>query len=946
MRLSSVQWSRAEELFEAALKLPVEQRAAYLARACTDDPVLYEDVVRLVEVATGADEFLATPVSVIATNADETAPIPAGTLLGPWRIRALLGQGGMGEVYSAERADGAYEQQIALKLLKRGLDTHAMLARFLQERRILARLTHPNISRLLDAGSAPDGRPYLAMEQVDGQPITQWCRERGASLRKMIELGCEVCEAVQSAHRICIVHRDLKPSNVLVADSGEIKLLDFGVAKLLNQDAAEATQAHLAAPLTPQYAAPEQLLGDPVSPATDVYALGSLLYEMFTGVPARLHTNAVAAAAALSLHQSQLVPPSRAVLQSQNVTDSLRRSRARELDGDLDLILMKALSTDPARRYPSAVALSEDLQRHLDGRPVLARPDSWTYQAKKFVQRNRVSTALASVALVALVAGLTVSLWQAHAAQREARRANAVRDFIETLFEPIRGGVTAAREPSLKELVTNGVQRLDETTLGPAERVDLLLMFSRLNEMLGDRDRALVLAERASSLAEVELGTEHPLAFEALVTRGLVILHQDRLAHAEPLLMEAERRYRDDAHSGMPLIRLLDGLAVTAAEQGRTDQALQYGGQALQKRLALFGPDSLKVSVGYNNLGYAMAEAGDFDAAVDAYRHALAINRKHLAPDSFEATVPLANMGAVQMFAGHLLEGRESLLSAKANFDKAQGKPRPQAVYNRGNLCTAATAISPIAAADTCADVLTHTELAFGKESASYGRALRLSGLLQLEQGNLDAAYRDLAEARRLAETNEASGLQAQSDFGLGELQILGERWQEAAITLAAAVERFGSAYPAHLRRHALALLALSCHSGATQGCAGPLFEQAKNEIATVNYRWSPFLLPAHVALARVELQRREPAAARERLRNVIKHASNQVQPMQPRLVNARLWLAVAEARSGNCVAASTEARSVLNVIEQHGLRSHPVLAAGIAELGRIADPGRIKFSC
>jgi eukaryotic-like serine/threonine-protein kinase len=940
MSLSRAQWSLAEQLFEQALQLAPRKRPAFLTKACAGDTQLREEVTALLAAISRADDFLSAPVAVIATESAEPQYLPVGTVLGPWRILDLLGHGGMGEVYNAERADGAYEQQVALKILKRGLDTAVVLRRFLQERRILARLTHPNISRLLDAGSAQDGRPYLAMERVHGKPITAWCRERAVSLRQIIELACETCAAVSAAHRLSIVHRDLKPSNVLVSEDGEIKLLDFGIAKLLDEEGGEETQTHLGAPVTPQYAAPEQLVGLPVTPATDVYALGSLLYEMLTGVAARPSTNAAAAVAAVSLHENAVTRPSRAVLRDP--------CRARELEGDLDLILLKALAVEPERRYPSAAGLEEDLRRYLEGRPVLARPDSWTYRAGKFVRRNRLSTTFAGLALVALIAGFTASLWQAHAAQREARRANAVRDFIENLFEPIRGGLVKNKEPSLRDLLANGVERLDQTpTLGATERVDLLLMFARLTEQLGDREKALVLAERAYGLADKELGTKHQLTFDALVARGMITLHRDDLKQALPLLQMADRRSRTGDYSGMPLIRLHDGLSSMAAAHGRSEEALHYARLALQERLAIFEPDSLKVSTGYNNFGVGLSETADYEAAADAFRRSHAIDLKHLAPDAFEVGVPLRNLGTAEMYGGHLRQGRQTLLKAQAIFTKAQGEPRPPMVYTLHGLCTVEMAIAPIHAKDRCAEALSITERAFGKDSSPYGRMLRLAGLLQIDLGNLTAAAEALTQSARLVATNDVQSVRARTDIALGELHLVSKRPDAAAALLSAATERYGTGFPAYIRQHGLALLALACHSGASQGCSDQAFKRADAEITAARYRWSPFLLPAHTALARVELMNRQPAAASKRLRAAIAKAKGEMDPAQPRLVDAQLWLAIAAAQSGNCAAASAFVRPVLRIIQEQQLTSHPILEPALAELGKpfqknLLSPGGI----
>jgi eukaryotic-like serine/threonine-protein kinase len=290
--LTREQWLQVEALFADAYQQPAGHRLAWLERKGgkrSQDPAVIDEVRSLI----AADEQDAAPPEITLISREPVEDAPAlGEVFGHWRLVRLLGRGGMGEVYLAERAGADFQQQVAVKLLKRGVDTDAVLRRFLRERRILGRLHHPNIARLLDAGAAPDGRPYLVMELVNGQPISDWCAARHAGVRAILELMVEVCEAVHAAHRQQVVHRDLKPSNVLVDDDGVVKLLDFGIAKLVGEDDGEATQTVVGALATPRYAAPEQLLGLPVTPASDVYSLGMLLYELLTGTvpPSRRST--------------------------------------------------------------------------------------------------------------------------------------------------------------------------------------------------------------------------------------------------------------------------------------------------------------------------------------------------------------------------------------------------------------------------------------------------------------------------------------------------------------------------------------------------------------------------------------------------------------------------------------------------------------------------------
>ncbi|MGH9464902.1 MAG: WD40 repeat domain-containing serine/threonine protein kinase, partial [Thermoanaerobaculia bacterium] len=429
-------WRRVAELFDSLTGLPAAERSAHLDELGIEDPALRSEVEDLLSEADAVGLLDAPPAEVLATLLDELEEAipeqPVGARIGPYRLVEELGRGGMGVVYLAERVDGQFEQRVALKLVKRGLDTEEVLARFRRERQILARLDHRAIARLFDGGATEDGRPYFAMEHVVGEPITVYCDGRRLSIEERLKLFRRVCEAVHHAHRHLVVHRDLKPSNVLVTAEGDLKLLDFGVAKLLGsgeegQAPPTLTRVGLRA-MTPEYAAPEQVLGNPVSTATDVYALGVVLYELLTGRrPYRLGRRFGAEAERTILE----VEPERpsAVVEAQpedpdRTAEELARARGlspgglrRRLTGDLDAIVLTALRKEPERRYGSAQGLGEDLERHLAGEPVTARPEGWAYRAAKFSRRHR-----AALAIVGALLGLGVLGFFVERGRRAARR--------------------------------------------------------------------------------------------------------------------------------------------------------------------------------------------------------------------------------------------------------------------------------------------------------------------------------------------------------------------------------------------------------------------------------------------------------------------------------------------------------------------------------------------
>jgi eukaryotic-like serine/threonine-protein kinase len=420
------QWAAAREQFRRLCDLPRDERRAALQALRATDAALAKYVEELLAGDSGMDDDLLGAVDTLRDDFESALTTSTTPRAGPWRLDRRIGHGGMGEVWRAQREVGGFEQVAALKLLKRGMDSEAMLARFLQERRILARLEHPWIARLLDGGITADGRPYFAMELVQGEPITDYVARCQPSLPALVELFLHICAAVEFAHRNLVVHRDLKPSNILVDASGEPRLLDFGIAKLIEAgdeaDPPTLTAAHLRV-MTPAYAAPEQLIGDAVTTATDVYSLGLILYELITGAlpPQRGNRDPQAASPPAEV----TIGPCQALRrQPGSDTEAMRRLRAvRDVQRDLDAIVLTALRHDPARRYTSVAAFSADLSRLLDGRQVSARPDSLAYSAWRLLRRHQAAFAAGALALVALLIGFGVAVWQARIANEALQHA-------------------------------------------------------------------------------------------------------------------------------------------------------------------------------------------------------------------------------------------------------------------------------------------------------------------------------------------------------------------------------------------------------------------------------------------------------------------------------------------------------------------------------------------
>jgi eukaryotic-like serine/threonine-protein kinase len=451
----SERWHRLNEIFHAAQLLDTEQRATFVATACAGDASLQREVEDLLRADDGAERFLET-AAIHQFPLDEPAPVDAGRRFGVYRVVGEIGRGGMGAVYLAERADGQFEQRVAIKVIKRGMDTAHILERFRAERQILASLDHPNIARLIDGGTTGDGRPYFVMEHIEGRAIDEYADEQRLSVHDRLTLFLQVCDAVSYAHQHLIVHRDIKPQNILVTTAGVPKLLDFGIAKVLQESGDQGTLTIGGFQLlTPDYASPEQIEGRQTTTQTDVYSLGVVLYELLTGRSPYRPKTWTTPEIFESVRQSDVQRPSTAVGRKPTEetarkrrpltldraaatgTPSLDRLRT-QLRGDLDAIVLATLRKEPERRYRSVDQFAGDIRRHLGGLPVRVREDSLWYRGAKFARRNRVGVAATAVVGLTLVGGSMTTAWQAREARRQARLAQEAQIRAERRFAEVR----------------------------------------------------------------------------------------------------------------------------------------------------------------------------------------------------------------------------------------------------------------------------------------------------------------------------------------------------------------------------------------------------------------------------------------------------------------------------------------------------------------------------
>lgn len=623
--MDAERWQRLSPLLDALLELDAEARRARLDELRTEDSGLADELEALLALEDEHEDFLAEPL---------VAPPPMAkpdSMIGPYKLDRLLGEGGMGQVWLARRADGLYQRRVALKLLRPGLADPNLRQRFTRERQILARLGHPHIARLLDAGISTDNQPYLALEYVEGEAITDWCRSRDLGIDARIRLFLQVCEAVSHAHANLIVHRDLKPSNILVTPLDEVRLLDFGIAKLLDgpEPGREHTRTEVRA-FTLHYAAPEQIRGEPVTTMTDVYSLGVVLYELLAETkPYRLKRQSDAEwEEAILIVDPQ--KPSATLLREADSDPSrmvaLRR-RAKRIAGDLDNIALKALSKRPEHRYPSVEAMALDLNRFIEGKPVLARPQSVAYRTQKFLHRHR--WALTTAALIALVLTTALGLvtWQAQQAVREASRAQALLDFVTGLFEQA-GGRDSPGPLDVRKLLEAGEERgRRQLARQPLDQAELFGVIARLRLSLGDYREAERLLQTQDRILQGLPNVPNSLRLSSASDYGRTLRLLDRspecIARMQPLEAEARSQQRQlpvqvaDFYSELGrCLRDQSGKSQRRIAQRLFMRSLEVRRNTLE--------DTAGVVENLADLANLQADEGETEAALQGFRNALA----------------------------------------------------------------------------------------------------------------------------------------------------------------------------------------------------------------------------------------------------------------------------------------------------------------------------------
>ncbi len=795
--MDAARWSRIKPLLDGVLDRPTAERGAFLAEACPDDAALRAEVEALASAHDSAGTFLDDPLlgEAAASLANGDAVLPKS--IGPYRVLGLLGRGGMGEVFLAERADGLFERRVALKRVRGGLDAPSIARRFDAERRILAGLEHPGIARLLDAGMDADGRPFFAMDYAEGTPLTEYAQTHALSVKACLDLFRQACDAVHHAHQRLVVHRDLKPSNVFVTedDAGrpQVKLLDFGIAKLLDEDDERTmlTETGLR-PMTRAYAAPEQLRGDDATTATDVYALGVLLYELLTGRrPFEAPTAAQLEAAILA---DEPTKPSTALRHTDD--DTLPGDATPErLRGDLDTIVLCSLAKDPAARYDSAAALAADVQRHQNSVPITARAPSVGYRMQRFVGRHRIGVAITAAVLVAATAFALYHTQRLAAerdqARRAATRAEQVSGFLTGLFEGADPTVAAGDTLTARALLDQGRRRMEtELQSQPLLRADLLRVLGQVYLNLGLYDEAGALLTQSDSLertspaadptgraqtltllgtttyhqGNVELAAEHfeealrtteaaalsgNVATEALMRLGLTHYHRGRYDEADSLARYIIATFRPtsredsivlgETHRMLGLVHSATGDFTAAAESDRASRDFA---------IRLFGSVHPEVATATNNLAGTLRRQGQLEEAEQYYREALDIRRR-----VYDATHPLVaqsiNNFGVFLFSQGRYEEAETTIREAVDLNRQRlGDDHPEVALGLSSVAGLTRRQGKLDEARALYDqALAIQRARLGDDHPHLGRTLNSSAQTAEEAGDLPRAARQYAEA-------------------------------------------------------------------------------------------------------------------------------------------------------------------------------------------------------
>jgi len=755
--LTPGEFAELDGLFHEAVGLPPEGRAALLADVRARSATLGDRLAALLEQDANGGTLAHLVLGEVRAVVPVTDPL-VGERLGAFRVERVIGRGGMGAVYLGRRADDEFEQDVAIKTIQAGLESPHLLDRFRREREILARLNHQNIARLVDGGTDRRGLPFVAMEFVAGVPITTYAADTSAPLERRLALFLDLCEAVQFVHRNLIVHRDIKPGNVLVTPDGRVKLLDFGIAKLTEElDADGARTVTGLRAMTPEYASPEQIRGEPVTTATDIYALGVLLYELLTGErPLQFDSTNPLELAREIAEKTPILP-----------SDAVGRTRAgarppgpparlaRKLRGDLDRIVLMAMRKEPERRYASVAALAEDVRAWMAGRPVTAQADSWRYRTRKFVSRHPAATGVAALFAVVVTGFTAVTVQQSRqiATERDVavaaeRRATATADFLTGLFRTADPREAGNRNMTAFDVLKAGVADLDANdTLGPEVKAGLYLTLGLSLANLEQYDAGIAALRSSVAASEQAYGRDSLETAEALHRLGNVLRIVGSFDEALAMLTEAlEIRRRHIAGDTYEIADSYNNLAILAVDMGKYQESARLQTASVEMHARLTGENSPEIAVPLNNLALLKRRQGYYRQALDLATRAYEIQKN--GDDRDAAWLAHRNMASCLLALGRVKE-------ALAIFESVASEARKELGPNHSRVLAAENSVTQCLvrlgrydeAARRYEDLDRRVRAALGQRSVMVAVVMRDHGRLDRARGDLAAAERRLREA-------------------------------------------------------------------------------------------------------------------------------------------------------------------------------------------------------
>ncbi|HBB95863.1 MAG TPA: hypothetical protein DC054_10780 [Blastocatellia bacterium] len=805
------EWEKVKDVFTAALELPSARRATFLTESCGADQALRSEVESLLAAHEEPQNLLEQHTVDLATRLQKEANNYHGKLFGPYRILREIGRGGMGSVFLAARADGDFEQQVALKIIRQSYADRELERHFRRERQILASLNHPNIAKLIDGGVSETGELFLAMEFIEGEPLVAFAEDHHLTIDERLRVFLEICRAVSFAHQNLVIHRDLKPSNILVTADGTPKLLDFGLAKLLEPSAdsspvpvkgAEQTQTAFRA-FTPAYASPEQILGKTVTTASDVFSLGVILFELLTNEKPFYFEGKSLEEIIKAVSMGEPSLPSRVVRSRQPEGPG----RQRQLRGDLDNIILKALQKDPRRRYPSVAEFANDIEKHLEQLPIAARPNTVSYRAAKFYQRNKIAVSAALFVAVALIVGLGIALRQYSNARRENARADAVNAFLQKMLRapnPQSGDARKGYQTTVNEILADAEKRLDGSDLShqPEVRAELRRVIGAGYIDVGN----YAAAERNLRQALIEqtqiYGDGSPKLLKTEFCLALVFLAKADYESTDKLYAQRFSLLRQEfQHSNIDadfFVSCLNNYALLRRAHGDPLMAEVL----LREALALSSQYSLKGQEDVSGvlLTLILLDQGKVAEAAERQQAAVAHYRSLTNIETPEFCAALTLLGSILMEKSDLTGAEANLREGERIYRKLYD-PNHIVIYDNLRLQAQVSYLAgkyPEALA-TINQVLEKYRQNSNPKYISFATALTVQGLILNKLGRSDEAEKILREAIKLREENlpEKHFMTALSKGALGEFLTTRKRFAEAEPLLLGSYEGLKSSQSA-----------------------------------------------------------------------------------------------------------------------------------------------------